>query len=304
MSEALVSDVVVAAIGDGVARLIRNEAAIRQAGRNRCGQASVGGAYPGEGVVEAVHQARVATRRLRSDLRTFRGAIDPRWATELRAELDWLGGVLGGARDADVLLARLSGRGEELSATSADGAGELRRALAQRCVEAHAAVQETLRGERHSALVKRLTEAVRAPALAGEASRPAASALPRIVRASWRTLARRVCSLDDPPSDAELHAVRIGAKRCRYAAEACAPSLGTPARRLARATASLQDALGELSDAVTAERWLREWAQQQTTSPAGAFAAGELAGRERAAARRARSRWRKAWRGVAAAAPR
>jgi len=55
---------------------------------------------------EAVHSARVATRRLRSDLRTFRPILDAPWSEALRAELRWLGELLGRVRDADVLLAR------------------------------------------------------------------------------------------------------------------------------------------------------------------------------------------------------
>ena len=96
--------------------------------------------------------------------------------------------------------------------------------------------------------------------------------------------------------------VRILAKRCRYAAEACAPSLGKQTHALAVAARELQDVLGELNDAVVAERWLRDWATR-TDSGQAAFAAGELAALERAAARRARSHWPKAWKHVKAAAP-
>jgi CHAD domain-containing protein len=56
---------------------------------------------------EGVHQARVATRRLRSDLRTFGPLLDPAWVTPLRDELRWLGGELGVAREAEVLLGHL-----------------------------------------------------------------------------------------------------------------------------------------------------------------------------------------------------
>ena len=59
---------------------------------------------------EGVHQARVATRRLRSHLRTFRKLLEPEWAEPLRDELGWLGDELGGVRDADVLLDRLKSR--------------------------------------------------------------------------------------------------------------------------------------------------------------------------------------------------
>lgn len=291
MNEAPLGDIVAAAIRDGVARLVRNEALIRKSERPLAKRNP-----------EAVHQARVATRRLRSDLRTFRGALDSDWVASTRSELGWLGGVLGAARDADVLLERLTGRGRELPASSAAGAREVRWALVGRRAEAYAALQEGLNSARYGALTERLAEATRAPPLVGEADRPASAALPAIVRHAWRTLDRRSRSLADEPSDAELHAVRIEAKRCRYAAEACAPLLGKPARKLARAAEALQEVLGELSDAIAAEQWLEEWAQH-ANSRSGAFAAGELAALERTAARRVRSRWPKAWNRVETVAP-
>ena len=57
---------------------------------------------------EAVHQARVATRRLRSDLGTLHDFVDKQWSMQLRAELRWLGAELGGVRDVEVLHARLT----------------------------------------------------------------------------------------------------------------------------------------------------------------------------------------------------
>ncbi len=57
-----------------------------------------------------IHQARVATRRLRSDLRTFRPALDPVWVRHTRDELRWIGSALGNVRDVDVLTSGLSMR--------------------------------------------------------------------------------------------------------------------------------------------------------------------------------------------------
>ncbi len=53
---------------------------------------------------EDVHQARVGTRRLRSDLRTFSSLLDEEWLASLRDELRWLAGALGEVRDDDVLI--------------------------------------------------------------------------------------------------------------------------------------------------------------------------------------------------------
>ena len=59
---------------------------------------------------EGVHKARVAVRRLRSDLRTFRPLVDRDWAEALRAELRWWGQLFAPVRDAEVLGARLRER--------------------------------------------------------------------------------------------------------------------------------------------------------------------------------------------------
>src|SRR5688572_8696952 len=52
---------------------------------------------------EAVHDARVSTRRLRSDLKTLQPLLDESAVILLRGELQWLGGLLGAVRDTDVL---------------------------------------------------------------------------------------------------------------------------------------------------------------------------------------------------------
>ena len=67
-------DLVRAAIGASVQRLLLNDSALRI------------GDDP-----EGVHQARVATRRLRSDLRTFGPVLDELWRDALRADLERLG---------------------------------------------------------------------------------------------------------------------------------------------------------------------------------------------------------------------
>ena len=54
-----------------------------------------------------LHRMRVATRRLRSALATFRPLLDRTRTDPLREELRWLAGVLGAARDAEVMHARL-----------------------------------------------------------------------------------------------------------------------------------------------------------------------------------------------------
>ncbi len=56
---------------------------------------------------DAVHQYRVAARRLRSVLQAFGPLVDAEWARSLRTELGWIASVLSQSRDREVLEARL-----------------------------------------------------------------------------------------------------------------------------------------------------------------------------------------------------
>jgi len=249
---------------------------------------------------EGVHQARVATRRLRSDLRTFRTVLRQDWAEPLREELRWLGTALGEARDADVLSERVQGRAEMIPATEAPGVAHVLEALAQRRKEAHGVVIEALRSERYATLLDALVEAAYHPIVLPEADVAVGGIVPDLLQGPWGHLRKAVRAVGKRPSDLELHTIRIRAKRVRYAADALAQIMGKPARRFADAAAELQTILGEHNDAVVAESWLRAWAVGHRSGDA-AFAAGMLAGIERAAAQEARYRWRRAWKAMAAA---
>jgi CHAD domain-containing protein len=242
--------------------------------------------------VEDVHQARVATRRMRSDLRTFRTVLDPEWDESLRAELKWLGGLLGTVRDADVLLGRLEERVHELPPDD-QPAGE--RVLDGLRAERELARDELLAGmrsDRYVELIERLFAAARAVPASDDTANFELDVAELAVK-PWKKLRKAVRALDDDPPDAELHAVRIRAKQARYGAEAVAPAVGRDAKHFASAVADLQDVLGEHQDAVVAGAWLREHV------PAGdgeaGFVAGRLATLEEAAADESREEWPAAW---------
>ena len=277
-ADATVAMVIAGALAASVARLIRHDAGVRL------------GADP-----EDVHQARVATRRLRSDLRTFRDVVDPAWSTGLREELRWLGGELGAVRDVEVLRDRLRGRAELLPAADRRPAG----ALLDRLDRAHAESRERLLGAmrepRYSRLLDALVAAAASPFVAEEAADvPAADALRPALESPWKHLVASMEEVAADPSDEHLHAARIRAKRMRYASEAVAPVFGKRARAFAEAAAAVQDVLGEHQDAVVAGAWLREAA----VSGSDAFVAGELATIEAQAAARARERWAPAWKAL------
>jgi CHAD domain-containing protein len=246
---------------------------------------------------EDVHQARVATRRLRSDLRTFRSVVDPAWDEPLREELKWLGGLLGAVRDADVLLGRLEAHIEELPEADRAGGAHLLDGLRAHRASARDELLAAMRSTRYVDLLERLLAASRSVPPADRAVDLELD-LGDLVAKPWKKLRRAMKALGDDPPDAELHAARIRAKRVRYAAEAVAPAVGKGAKRFAAAVADLQDVLGEHQDAVVAGEWLRAHVPSGDGALAAAFVAGELAAWEDAAAEASREEWPAAWKRV------
>lgn len=241
---------------------------------------------------EGVHQARVGTRRLRSDLRAYGSLLLPAWAASLRDELSWLADALGAVRDADVLLERLEHRVAALPEGERAGEVLLARLAAERD-GARSALLDVLDDRRYLDLLDRLIDAIHHPAVVDGAGRPARKVLPGLTAEPWRRLRKAVDALGGDPEEAQLHAVRIKAKRARYAAEVAAIAAGRPARRFAKAVAGLQEVLGALQDAAVSEAWLRLAAAELAAGPA--TVALHLADEERAEIERLRSAWGTAW---------
>jgi CHAD domain-containing protein len=244
---------------------------------------------------EGVHQARVGTRRLRSDLRTFRPVLDEQWAEDLRSELKWLADELGAVRDADVLLARLRAQVLELPKADQPEGDRLVARLAKERDRAQAGLVAALESPRYPELLDRLVAAAREPHV-HDADRRAAKVVPRLVARPWRKLRKTVADLPVPPSDEALHGVRIRAKRARYAADVAVPVVGKAAERFADAVADLQDELGEHHDSIVAEDWLRGAAVAAGgATKAQSLVAGELIAAQRAEAAARRDAWPALW---------
>lgn len=260
---------------------------------------------------EDVHQARVGTRRLRSDLRTFAPVLVEEWLEPLRDELRWLAGALGAVRDADVLAERLRRQADALPARDASGLAPLFRKLAAERERAGDELLAAMGSERYVALLDRLVAAAQdgdhphghAPAATNgapvemfraEAALPAEDLLPELVARPWRHVKKAVGELDAEPAPEALHEVRIRTKRARYAAEAAAPVIGKRAAAFGKALANAQGVLGDHQDAIVAEEWLRHAIVR--AGAAQAMAAGELIAVQRAEAAACRDEWPAAWR--------
>jgi CHAD domain-containing protein len=241
---------------------------------------------------ESVHQTRVATRRLRSDLKTFGVLFQPGSVDHARSELRWLADLLGAVRDADILRSRLA-VGTRQTSLDDPPSEELDRRVERQRGRAQLELLSALDGPRSAALRHLLAGIATQPPLAEVAGAPADAFLPLIAAQPWARLQRAVRKLDRHPGDAELHAVRIAAKQCRYAAEAVATVIGKPALRFAAAVADLQEALGEYQDAAISVIWLRQAVDD--LDPLSAFLAGRLSEHQEEMGRAARDRWPAAW---------
>ncbi len=242
------------------------------------------------GSTEDVHQARVAIRRLRSDLRTFASLIDPDWARDRRRHLRTLGDALGEIRDLDVFelsVRHLAGQRPELEIDLEP----VRSHLARQRARARSGLEEVLEDPWLQSWLDPGPGSDPVP-LSDEARGRAADLLPALVRRPWRRLRRRARSLGRDPSDEELHRLRIEVKRCRYAVDAVRPAVGRPAKRLSRRLGRLQEVLGDLHDASVIAAELRAAAGHD---PAIGFAAGQLTVLLAERADRCRREWRTAW---------
>jgi CHAD domain-containing protein len=278
---ATAGDVVRRALSLSVIRLIRHDPGVRL------------------GIdAEDVHQARVATRRLRSDLRTFRPLLEETWAESLRDDLRWLGGELGRVRDAEVLRDRLRAAATTLPAADRRSALAIVAPLGAQVRSARRHLLIGMDTDRYLEVIDHLVAAARTPVLTELAVSPAREVLPGLVRKPWRSLKSGAIAARGEVPDEQLHDLRIRAKRCRYAAEAAAAATGKHAAKFAREVAALQEILGELHDAVVAEAWLRERSAAPRVHETALFAAGELVALQRDAAEGARTGWPAVWKRV------
>lgn len=223
---------------------------------------------------EFVHQMRVAARRMRSALSVFSNLVPKEKTTVLRDELRWLASELDGARNWDVfthetlppVLAAFPEQ-EELSWLKTASA-DLRQQynLRARAALASSRYQKLLLalGAWLSAQPWRNMTGTDAPA---EKETPLPEFTAAILQKRHKQLKKRgknIASLAAP----ERHAVRIAAKKLRYAAEFFSSLYARkPARDYIAALSNLQDVLGTLNDAATTVGLLREIEGADNVSP-------------------------------------
>lgn len=268
-------------LADQVAELARRDVQIRR------------------GQQEGVHKARIACRRLRSLLATYRPVLDREVTDPVRDEIQWLARSLSDARDAVVVSARLLSLLGEEPAGLVIGPVE-RRVRTTYGKRARAGLSEVLGSQRYFALRDSLDRLVAEPPWTEEAGRPAREVLLRPVHRDWRRVRRRYVAVGDADDrDVALHEVRKAAKRLRYAAETVEPVVGEDARRLASAANELTSYLGERQDSVVCRGEIVALAAAAVADGESSFTYGRLHAREQQRATELDARLDAAWHRVA-----
>lgn len=202
---------------------------------------------------EAVHDFRVALRRIRSALRVHRKGLEPAFEARVAPGLRWIAARAGAVRDLDVLatdtLPAIEGR---LGASP--GRAFVRRLEYERALRRDS-LRRALASRRYAKLIADLE---------GWAGSPESAPKPRRLRAfAARVLQRqhrrvvRVARRPEAATPRGRHRVRIEAKRLRYALQGYASIFtGRDAARYEKRLGEMQEDLGRANDAVVARRCL------------------------------------------------
>lgn len=201
---------------------------------------------------DALHQARVALRRLRSAFSVYRAMLPDSESADLGDELRWLAGALGRARDLDVLVDRA-------------GQGSLCERLTEARGDAYTMASHALQSKRSRILMIDLAEWLaiggwRLQHERGIRDLPAREVASEALKRYHRKVRKGGRNLEDL-DDAARHKVRKAVKKLHYAADFFAtlymrkPEIRRH-KRFMQSLKGLQDQLGTLNDIANAPKLL------------------------------------------------
>ena len=245
---------------------------------------------------DPIHPTRVATRRFRSVLRTFKDLFDPDRAAAMDTELAWYAALLGEVRDQQVLRARLQAQVHDLPPELVLGpvAARVEEQLLGRQLKARQELAHEMNSPRYMALMADLHSWHQRPPLRERPDQAARTAKKYLRKATGEVAARLSTASQHPADDELLHRARKAGKRARYTAEVLEPILGKTATRSVKRATALQDILGEHQDSLVARDLLRTLGAAAATEPGeNGFTFGLLYAHEQQRADTARDRTRR-----------
>ena len=216
---------------------------------------------------EALHDMRVATRRMRAAFRIFGSYYDKSVASYEKG-LKQTGGMLGTVRDLDVFRQKILDHVEALPKAQSGSLDPLLAVLEAQREAARQEMLDYLDGKKYARFKERFGEFVETEGLGSLPLVQEGEPHPYRVRhvapmAIYERLAAvraydEWVTVPNPPVT-WLHALRIACKRLRYALEFFREVLGPESKGLVNQVVEMQDHLGELQDAVVASGILRDF---------------------------------------------
>jgi CHAD domain-containing protein len=252
--------------------------------------------------IEALHDMRVAARRMRAAMGLLGPFVSPRLAS-FRAQFGWVAAALGEVRDLDVQIERMAEWREGFSEAQAHALDSVEALLVSRRNEARKRMLLTLNSRRYDYLVLRFAAFLRRGSAKSFAPgrQPILAVAPDLVERRYRKVRKAGDRIgpNSPPTD--YHLLRIDAKKLRYALEFVGPIYGKPATEFSQRVTALQDVLGLHQDADVAMQMLHQMAATsgRRLGPAALLVMGAIAERYRVHAIELRKQFPKVYKPLA-----
>ncbi len=256
---------------------------------------------------EFVHQARVATRRMRSCLRLFRHSLPPSTGEFLASELQWLGGLLGAVRDLDVFLLNLSQFQQQIGRFPGRQKKFFEDWIAGHRQGPLATLNEALSSPRYKSFERRLDRFLNGPLplhpRAQLALKQVHEVAPALITELFEAVMAQGHAVLADPKIKQFHRLRIQMKKLRYACEFMSPAYDGALDPFIERTVEIQDCLGEIQDTVFTRNFIdnlfNNW-KRKIVSPTLLFVLGELYQLQEEIAANRRHQFGKIWERFAA----
>ena len=200
---------------------------------------------------EAIHEARVAIRTIRSHLKTFAHLLRRKAAAQLDTELQWLNKKISPIRDCDVHIDLV----EKFESQFEMSAAQITILLSQNREIRIAKLKDSLDSARIDTLSTQLTQFALNPPIRRKVQALSPQAQKTLIvnatSATWTKLFNVISGSPKRPTPKQLHRIRIQAKRCRYAYETAGDFGLFPTDHIATFAKELQRQIGAVNDKST-----------------------------------------------------
>lgn len=226
--------------------------------------------------IEALHNMRVATRRMRAALRIFGPAYTKKAIKPLLKGLKETGRALGPVRDLDVFMDKLHNYRQTLPESELDGLQTMLAVWSEKREQARREMLAYLNSKKYARFKKEFLKFVKTEGAEAKSIKSPTTPnqirhmAPGLIYTAYSEVRAYETVLDNAPVET-LHQLRIAFKRLRYLLEFLQETLGDEAGLVITEVKAMQDHLGDLQDAEVAgvilKDFLSEWEQHQLALP-------------------------------------